>query len=33
MFRSMRRFKQALTQEVCLELSVEHITGKLVNES
>jgi hypothetical protein len=33
MFRSMRRFKQALPMEECLELTPEHITGKLVNES
>lgn len=33
MFREMRRKKQELSKEECLELTPDHITGKLVNES
>ncbi len=33
MFREMRRFKQQVSEEECIELVPEHMTGKLVNES
>ncbi|CDD66803.1 unknown [Firmicutes bacterium CAG:882] len=37
MFRKMRRFKQEISRSggrvCCLELEVEHMTGKFVNES
>ena len=42
MFREMRRFKQQISKEemtnafprvCCLELEIEYMTGKLVNES
>ena len=33
MYRKMRRFKQKLTENECLEFSPVHMTGKIVNES
>ena len=33
MFRDMRRKKQELSKEECLELTLDHITGKMVKES
>lgn len=33
MFREMRRKKQELSKEECLELTPDYITGKMVKES
>ena len=32
-FREMRRKKRELSKEECLELTPDHITGKMVKES